>query len=391
MNWNRGQGIMISLNGTSIRKVILAFAFCLISIFTLTGFLTSLKPEYRITSSSVHSLTNSFAESSLVYLLGYENRYFLQAVPEGQTAPKYSSVLFQKATSLNPNDPRSLLGGELPGFKAFDGELLVAGDGTNYTNMPMESAPPMEVLLAEREAAVQNLQNGDKTDDKDKPVPPVQTTEGKDVVFIYHTHTRESFLPLLKGVTNPDEAYHSEANITLVGEKLSEELEAKGIGTSLDKTDFTHTLNEKGWKYPKSYDASRPVVESAMAQNKEIKFLFDLHRDYQRKEVTTVNINGKTYARIFFVIGGEHAKYKENFKLAQDLHGLLQKKYPGLSRGITTKQGPGTNGKFNQDLSENSLVIEFGGVDNNLDELNLTAKAVADVFSEYYWQTASKE
>ncbi|MBM6619237.1 stage II sporulation protein P [Bacillus suaedaesalsae] len=384
MNLNRQQGIMVSLNGTSVKKVILAFAFCFITIFTITGLLTTLKPEYRISSSSVHSITNSFAESSLIFLLGQENRYFLQAVPEGQAIPKYSSVLFQKATSINPDDPRSLLGGELPGFKVFDGELLVAGDGTNYTTMPMESAPPMDVLLAEREAAVQNLQNMDKSEDKEKPVPPVSST-GKDVVFIYHTHTRESFLPLLKGVTNPNEAYHSTANITLVGEKLSSELEERGIGTHLDKTDFTGILNQKGLKYSRSYDASRPIVESAMAQNKDIKFLFDLHRDYQRKEVTTATINGKPYARIFFVIGGEHAKYKENFKLAQDLHESLQKKYPGLSRGITTKQGPGTNGKFNQDLSENSLVIEFGGVDNTLEELNATATAVADVFSEYYW------
>jgi stage II sporulation protein P len=382
MNWNRGQGIMVSLNGTSIAKVMLGFAFCLLTMFTLTGILTSLKPEYRISSSSVHSLTNSFTESSLVYLLGYENRYFLQAVPEDQKSPQYSNTLFQKATSINLDDPRSLLGGELPGFKLFDGELLVAGVGTNYTNMPMESAPPMEVLLAEREAAVQNVDRLDK----DKPVPPVNSTNGKNVVFIYHTHTRESFLPMLKNVTSPDEAYHSTANITLIGQKLSDELEARGIGTSVDTTDFTGVLNEKGWKYGKSYDASRPTVQSAMAANRDIQFLFDLHRDYQRKEITTATINGKSYARTFFVIGGEHAKYEKNLKLAKDLHALLEEKYPGISRGVTTKQGALTNGKFNQDLSENALVIEFGGVDNSMEELSRTAKAVAEVFSEYYWQ-----
>jgi stage II sporulation protein P len=385
MNLNRGQGIMVSLNGTSIAKVMLGFAFGLITIFTLTGILTSLKPEYRISSSSVHSLTNSFTESSLIYLLGYENRYFLQAVPEDQRPPQYLNTLFQKATSINLDDPRSLLGGELPGFQHFDGELLVAGVGTNYTNMPMESAPPMEVLLAEREAAVENLQNVDKPDEGKPVVPPIYSTDGKKVVFIYHTHTRESFLPMLKNVNNPDEAYHSTANITLVGQKLSDELEARGIGTYLDKTDFTGVLNEKGWKYGKSYDASRPTVQSAMAANNDIHFLFDLHRDYQRKEITTATINGNSYARTFFVIGGEHAKYEKNLKLAQDLHALLEKKYPGISRGVTTKQGASTNGKFNQDLSENSLVIEFGGVDNTLVELNRTAEAVADVFSEFYW------
>ncbi|WP_246940515.1 stage II sporulation protein P [Bacillus pinisoli] len=385
MNFNRSHSMMVSLNRTSITKIILGFAFCLFSMFTLTGILTSLKPEYRISSSSVYSLTNNITEHSLVYLLGYENRYFLQAIPEGQQPPQITNTLFQKATSINLDDPRSLLGGELPGFQYFDGELLVAGDGTDYTDIPMESAPPMEVLLAEREAAVQAVENVDKQNE-DKPVPPAVTTNGKKVVFIYHTHTRESYLPLLKDVTNPNEAFHSSANITLVGEKLASELEERGIGTSLDKTDFTNVLNEKGWKYGKSYDASRPVVQSAMAANRDIQFIFDLHRDSFRKDKTTVSINGQNYARLFFVVGGEHAKYEQNSKVASDLHKLVESKYPGLSRGVRVSKGPGTNGKYNQDLSQNALIIEFGGVDNTMEELNNAAEAMADVFSEYYWQ-----
>jgi stage II sporulation protein P len=385
MNFNRNHSMMVSLNRTSIAKVVLGFAFCLMTMFTLTGILTSLKPEYRISSSSVYSITNSIAESSLVYLLGYENRYFLQAIPEGQQPPQITSTLFQKATSINLDDPRSLLGGELPGFLHFDGELLVAGDGTDYTDIPMESAPPMEVLLAEREAAVQAVENVDEQN-PDKPVPPAVSTNGKKVVYLYHTHTRESYLPLLKDVTNPNEAFHPSANITVVGQKFAEELEQRGIGTEIDKTDFTGVLHKNGWKYGKSYDASRPIVQSAMAANRDLQFLFDLHRDSARKEKTTATINGKPYARVFFVVGGEHAKYEQNSKVADDLHNLIESKYPGMSRGIRLSKGAGTNGKFNQDLSENALIIEFGGVDNTLEELNRTAEAVADVFSEYYWQ-----
>ena len=44
-------------------------------------------------------------------------------------------------------------------------KLLVAGEGTDYTNMPIESAPPLEILQAEKEAALQNTDeiegNGD--------------------------------------------------------------------------------------------------------------------------------------------------------------------------------------------------------------------------------------
>ncbi|HZG71012.1 MAG TPA: stage II sporulation protein P, partial [Chondromyces sp.] len=100
----------------------------------------------------------------------------------------------------------------------------------------------------------------------------------------------------------------------------------------------------------------------------------------------TATINGKSYAKLVFVVGAEHPNYEKNAELASDLHELLEKKYKGLSRGVILKKGKNTNGKFNQDLSENAMLVEFGGVDNTFEELNRTAEAFADVFAEYYWQ-----
>lgn len=97
-------------------------------------------------------------------------------------------------------------------------------------------------------------------------------------------------------------------------------------------------------------------------------------------------MNGKSYAKLVFVVGAEHANYEKNVKLATEWHNLLEKKYKGLSRGVILKQGKNTNGKFNQDLSEKAMLIEFGGVDNTFEELNRTAEAFADIFADYYWQ-----
>lgn len=44
------------------------------------------------------------------------------------------------------------------------------------------------------------------------------------------------------------------------------------------------------------------------------------------------------------------------------------------------------NGVYNQNLSGKSILIEFGGVDNTFEELNRSADALADVFSDFYWQ-----
>ena len=99
-----------------------------------------------------------------------------------------------------------------------------------------------------------------------------------------------------------------------------------------------------------------------------------------------MTINGKSYAKVAFIIGGKNSNYEKNAKLAKELHDRLQKKYKGLSRGVIIKNAAGSNSIYNQNLSENAILMEFGGVDNTFDELNRSADALADVFSDYYWQ-----
>ena len=105
-----------------------------------------------------------------------------------------------------------------------------------------------------------------------------------------------------------------------------------------------------------------------------------------RRKNTTTTINGEDYAQILFVIGAEFSNYEKNLALATKLHYLIQEKYPDLSKGVVTKAGAGTNGVYNQDLFENALLMEVGGVDNSLEELYRTADAIAEIFSEYYWE-----
>jgi stage II sporulation protein P len=378
--------MMITVNGTSIKKIVMLAILGFMMMFTVVGVMTSLKPEYRITSSSVNNVATHFPGEAFVHLFSFENHYFSQVLPVEKRKPKYSSMMFEMMTSVNLEDPRSLLGSELPGFSIFDSEIIVAGEGLDYTNMPYESAPPLEVMLAEREASVESLGQAEKSSEE-KPVPPPKmTTNGKKVVYIYHTHTHESYLPALKGVTDLDAAFHPTVNVTKVGEKLAEEMEKRGIGAEVNTEDFIDKLVKNGMKYYQAYDVSRKTVEEAMTKNRDLQYFIDIHRDTRRRNDTTVTINGRNYARIVFIIGGNNAKYEKNLQIAKDLHELLQQKYPGLSKGVIQKKGAGTNGKFNQDLSENAILIEFGGVDNTFEELFRTASAVADVFSEYYWQ-----
>ncbi|WP_453994859.1 stage II sporulation protein P [Bacillus nitroreducens] len=382
----RAQGMMISIQGTSIVKGILFLIFSFILLFTITGAIVSLKPEYRISSSSISNVATNLSGEALVHLLGYENHYFVQGLPESTTKPDYLGAVFKAATNLSLDDPRSFLGRELPGFSAFDGKILVAGEGTNYTNMPIESPPPLDVLLDERQIATQNVEQAEKPSE---PVPPpTMTTGDKKVAFIYHTHSSEAYFPHLKGVdtANANNARHPEVNVTKVGEMLAQELEARGIGTEVDKTNMDKYLKSKGYNYYQSYKASGEIFASAMNNNRDLNYFIDIHRDAHRKDKTTITLNGKEYAKIAFIVGTDNPQFEKNSALAKELHQILEKKYPGLSRGVIGQGGAGNNGVYNQNKSENALLLEFGGVDNNFEELRRTAAAVADALSEYYWQ-----
>lgn len=377
-------GIIAVVHVSTIIRSFLVVFFLLLFVFSISAVMTSLKPEYRLSSDSIHTVTNQFTGKMLFTLLANENHYFFSALPKGQEAPNFSRELFTLSTNISLNDPRSLLGRELPGFSIFDSEIIVAGKGTDYTNMPYESSPPTDVLDEQKDAALQNIDGIDDST-SDTSEEPTQTTNGRKVVHIYFSHNRESYLPYLKGVNNPNLAYHSKINVSKLGERLSKDLAKKGVGSEVDHTDIMGILNKKGLKYPKSYQESRVAVQTAMATNKNLEYFIDIHRDSKRKKDTTITINGKQYAKIAFVIGGKNPNYEKNTALATKLHKALEKKYPGLSRGIIKYNSSGNNSLYNQDLSSKAMLIEIGGVDNTFEEMYVTVDAFADVFSEYYW------
>ena len=56
--------------------------------------------------------------------------------------------------------------------------------------------------------------------------------------------------------------------------------------------------------------------------------------------------------------------------------------YPGLSKGIYKKGGPGVNGVYNQDFSPYTILIEIGGYENTTNEVLNTSIAFSKCFME---------
>lgn len=286
--------------------------------------------------------------------------------------------------ALNTEKPTRFAGMELPMFlqqHETDLAKIEASPNNNPTEpptAPSRDVPTTDKQQEENAEANAEPEQGTKPDPKPETKPETKSeTKSETKVLVYHTHNRESFFPELK--EGAKAASSGSKNITSVGNRLTEQLIKRGIGTIHSKTDYPSTV--KGFHFSFSYKYSKKTVTEVMASDENVDYFLDIHRDSQKWKKTTVGIKGKNYAKVMFVIGQKNKNWKQNEKLARRLDKLLDEKYPGLSRGILNK-GPGTgNAEFNQSLSPNSLVVEVGGVDNDFEELNRTADALAEVMA----------
>ena len=55
----------------------------------------------------------------------------------------------------------------------------------------------------------------------------------------------------------------------------------------------------------------------------------------------------------------------------------MEQEVPGISRGILEKSSFNANGIYNQDVNEYVLLIEVGGENNYIEEVNNTLKVLA--------------
>ena len=197
------------------------------------------------------------------------------------------------------------------------------------------------------------------------------------VVLIYNTHQLENY-----DSKNLD-IYGITPNVMMASYLLKEKLNKMGISTVVEDTNISDFLNLNGWDYSSSYKASRLLIMDKISKYPSLKYFIDLHRDSVGRDLTVVDISGKKYAKILFVIGLEHDNYNSNLELATNINNLFISNYPNISRGILKKEGPNVDGIYNQDLSSNSMLIELGGVENNIEEVLNTVEAISVVLKKY--------
>ena len=197
------------------------------------------------------------------------------------------------------------------------------------------------------------------------------------LVYIFNTHQTEGYK------SNLLESFNINNTVYLASHILGEYLNDLGVGVVVEENSIVDVLNANGWKYGRSYKASRVLMEEAYKNNPTLNFFIDLHRDSASYERTFIEIEGVGYAKVLFVVGLEHDGYVANLELAKKLNEKIKIKYPGLSRGVLEKKGAGVNGIYNQDFNKNTILIEVGGQYNYIEEVNNTLKIISQVIYEY--------
>lgn len=190
-------------------------------------------------------------------------------------------------------------------------------------------------------------------------------------VAIYSTHSAESYVPYC----GQESQSGSRGGVYVASSVVAETLDKKGIKTLV--SDTIHDYPD--WR--KSYSNSLATASKLLADNPSVKIIIDMHRDGGvPKSATTVEINGKSAARIMLVVGSnqryEHEKWQENLAFSKQIGAKMEEMYPGLLRTVKVQSG-----RYNQHISTHSILVEMGATENTIEEVQYSSAMLANVLA----------
>ena len=193
-------------------------------------------------------------------------------------------------------------------------------------------------------------------------------------ILVYHTHTCEAYTQSEKDPYVATGSWRTDdqtKSVVRVGEALTKELREKyGFNVIHDMTDHEPP------KLGTAYERSLVTMQAYKNKYENLTIYIDLHRDaYASKSgrSDSVEIDGKSVARLMFVVGTGEGKtgngfkekpnWKANYQLAKLVTDELNKINPKLARPVCVKTG-----RYNQHVSDSCMLIEVGHNENSLEE-----------------------
>lgn len=192
----------------------------------------------------------------------------------------------------------------------------------------------------------------------------------KKKILIYHSHTTEAY------DGNTARVMDLSKTVAAVGDELAKQFEKQGFTVIHDKT--IHDLD-----YNSAYAKSRQTVSKYLDKFGKFDFVVDLHRDDgPSKQNVTTTINGESCARLMVVTTTSDPRYKAHMSNINTLFQIAGKEYPKLFRERNLHTNISGRRYYNQDLSDNAILIEVGATSNKLEECKNSMKYLARVVAE---------
>lgn len=251
-----------------------------------------------------------------------------------------------------------------------------------YTSADSEPLDSIEQTDS-KEAAVEEQQtpkkNANTAATNNKSPDNIEQTDSKEVLMLF-THSHEAFIPIVKSKNGETAVYHSSSNITEFEDIIKKHFNLNSLNTKFLNVDTMDELKKTNRDFSEAYDVVRPFLSKEL-QNNTYDLIVDLHRDSASWDISTLNYKNQTYGKLYFVVGEEHQHYSINQSYAQQISDQLNELVPGISRGVIGKKGEHVDGIYNQDLANNSVLIELGGIENTEQEINRTISVLAKAIS----------
>ncbi len=195
-------------------------------------------------------------------------------------------------------------------------------------------------------------------------VPQIDSQTNKKKIYIYDTHQSEEYMD---GKTVLDGA-------KLLGELLKEH----GYEVIVETNSFSDYMKDHGLDYNDSYLVSSNFLNDILVNYGPFDLIIDFHRDAVPRESSYVNLNGTNYARMMFVVGNLSGRSDETQALAKSLYDNIEQIQPGIMKKTMIREA-----YYNQEMSDNMILIEVGSDHNTFEEVESSVEVLASGINQY--------
>lgn len=230
-----------------------------------------------------------------------------------------------------------------------EGDEYISADNTLYRIVSMENGQAIAKRIGEEIMPdVSWLDAGDAQAvfsivQEAEAIPVAsERTDGRKLIAMYVTHSDESYVP-----SDGTQSINGQGGIYDVAREFRDALQEEGIDVILDES--THLPHDSG-----AYRRSRQTAERLLQKRPDA--IIDIHRDGIPDESEyACTIDGENASQVRLLVGRGNQNSDVNRAFAKEIKAVADKQYPGLIKDIFIGKG-----NYNQDLSPNAILLEFG-------------------------------